>query len=238
VSCASLASDRRTFTTLYRWRWDPGAPATPVELRLRPLGGASVWVRPNASDTIVIWDTFVRRFEDPPERISPGTILDLGANIGITTAYLATRYPEAQIVAVELDSANASLCRRNVASWADRCAVVEAAVWHEDGRLSYAPGAVGREYDAAVSPEGSEQADAISLNTLVGGDGIDYVKMDIEGAEENVLRTNTEWADRVRSIKVEVHNQYTLQDCLADLIRLGFRAHTGDRHAASVVGIR
>lgn len=47
-------------------------------------------------------------------------IVDLGANLGITVADNARRYPEAQIIAVELDPENAELARRNTAPWADR----------------------------------------------------------------------------------------------------------------------
>ena len=48
------------------------------------------------------------------------------------------------------------------------------------------------------------------------------VKMDIEGAERDVLRQNTEWAALVRTILVEIHEPYDVSSCCTDLARLGF----------------
>jgi FkbM family methyltransferase len=44
-----------------------------------------------------------------------------------------------------------------------------------------------------------------SLVDSLGWDRVDFVKMDIEGAEREVLRRNTRWTLRVHSIKVEAH---------------------------------
>jgi hypothetical protein len=75
-------------------------------------------------------------------------------------------------------------------------------------------------------------APAISLNTMLArfGGPVDYVKMDIEGSEREVLRTNTEWAAAVRSLKVEVHEPYTVGNCVRDLEALGFRAWLDPAH--------
>jgi hypothetical protein len=106
-------------------------------------------------------------------------------------------------------------------------------VWLDDGTVEYGYHQ-GDEFrftvEAEHAPTGSETrtAPAISLNALLALDAnggcVDYVKMDIEGAERFVLRHNTEWAARVRSIKVEVHPPYSVEECLADLRRLGFDA--------------
>jgi len=89
---------------------------------------------------------------------------------------------------------------------------------------------------------------AISLDSLAAeleeGERVDYVKMDIEGAEEHVLRINTDWAGIVRTIKVEVHSPYTVEDCQRDLRALGFEVSedpiflANPRGMPPVVGIR
>jgi FkbM family methyltransferase len=63
-------------------------------------------------------------------------ILDLGANIGITVADNARRYPGARLIAVELDPENAELARLNTAPWADRVELLQGAVWTEDGEIA------------------------------------------------------------------------------------------------------
>ncbi len=64
--------------------------------------------------------------------------------------------------------------------------------------------------DEDAEPTGGEDTvPAFSLDTLLarhtGPVVVDYVKMDIEGAEQRVLREHTDWTRHVRSIKVEVH---------------------------------
>jgi hypothetical protein len=112
-------------------------PSSLVELRVRALHGRPVRLRPGTSDVDVFWETFVGLYHLPPSELEPNLIWDLGANIGLTMAHFAVLYPSARIVGIELDGENARLCRTNVASWADRCEVIEAAFWPERGCVSF-----------------------------------------------------------------------------------------------------
>ena len=221
-----------------------------VKLRLRAVPSESILIRAGTSDAQVLWDVFVERYHRPPDRLEqqPRWIWDLGAYIGLTMIDLALLVPGASIVGVELDRENAALCRRNVAPWRDQCELVEAAVWPTDGAVRYSrfPGgewaSTVTETARSASALPESEAQTISLNTLWQThrrpETIDYVKMDIEGAERLVLRQNTGWAPRVRCINVEVHDPYTVQDCVADLRALGFEA-AGDEHPPpSVMGLR
>jgi hypothetical protein len=64
------------------------------------------------------------------------------------------------------------------------------------------------------------------IDRYAGGRDVDYVKLDIEGAERDLLTANTGWAARVRCISVEVHSPYRVEECLRDLAALGFRTST------------
>jgi FkbM family methyltransferase len=183
-------------------------------------------VRSGTSDLWVATETLAPAFHLPgPEvdRDAARLVWDLGANVGITTAHLAIRMPRAEVVAVELDAANAGVARRNLSGHGGRCRVVEAGVWTHDGRLRYG-GDAGQEVGFRVGG-GDRSAEALSLDTLLargGGGPVDYVKMDLEGAEREVLRHATGWAAHVRAIRVEVHEPYTVAECQADLRALGF----------------
>jgi len=157
--------------------------------------------------------------------------------------YPLTWHPpaRARIIGVELDADNAALCRENVRPWADRCKLVEGAAWSADGEVMYERRRGCEQGFHVTRQHGNATAPAISLNTLLGRHGwdrVDFVKMDIEGAEQQVLRRATEWAERVRSIKVEVHGAYTMNDCAGDLRALGFDTRFDDRHWAAVIGQR
>ena len=214
-------------------------------VRLRPLHGHGVELRSFAADVQTVVDVFLdREHLPPPLSRAPRIILDLGANIGLTIAHFATLYPDATILGAELDPANAKLAEVNIRPWADRCDVVAAAVWTEDGTVPYLH-QHGREVSHAIAPiaEANATANAISLASLVdraiGGTGeVDYVKMDIEGAEVDVLRDGWEWAKRVRAIKVEVHPPYTVAACEAELAHLGFATRQEFGRCSYVSGYR
>jgi FkbM family methyltransferase len=230
----------RTYARLSAIKTHEERETDTVTLRLRPLGGQAVEVRPSTSDVDTLWGTFARRYHRSPIA-DPRLILDLGANIGLTMADFAAGYPRARVVGIELDDVNAELARRNTAPWAGRCKVVRAAVWPEDGETSYFPWPGGTSGYRAVrgAPEGAVRVRAVSLTTLLEEHGdVDYLKIDIEGTERDLLREATGWAPRVRSLKVEVHKPYTVAECEADLRRLGFRTRIDPHHWACVAGVR
>lgn len=233
--------------TNYRRVVDPQAGDAHVEIRLRSLGGQGVRVRPGTADRWALQDTFSTGTSyhlPPPAVTEPRLIWDLGANVGLTMVHFAHLYPAARIVGVELDAGNTKLCRQNVAPWGDRCEVVEGGVWTSEGVLSYRVDSgeeQGCRVEAVADKPTNAEAPAISLNGLLErspGDTVDYVKMDIEGAERSVLRENTEWAASVRAMKVEVHEPYSVGDCVEDLTRLGFDAVVDDTHFAAVTAAR
>jgi FkbM family methyltransferase len=211
-----------------------------ARLRIRALGGREVVVRPGTSDPATVWGAYARRYHLPPPEIgSPRTIWDLGANIGLTMAHFLYLYPEAKVLGVELDGGNLALARRNVAEWADRCELIHAAVWPTDGEVQYRGWGSGTSNFQVTGGDGVP-VPAVSLNTLMAaGDGpVDYLKIDIEGAERPVLREHTDWASEVRSLKVELHGGYSAAECEADLRKLGFRTRVDAHYAACVIGVR
>lgn len=227
------------------------AAATTADLRIRRLGNNPITIRTRGTDARVVFDTFMHQFHLPPyDGVSEDAslILDLGSNIGCTMADLACVYPKASVIGVELDSGNAALCRKNVSPWSDRCKVIVGAVWPEDGQVRYEPLDGHEDALTATRAQGdnkgvSKTAEALSINSLLSsvcrpGQQIDYLKMDIEGAERDVLRLNTAWAARVQCIKVELHGDYTKLECIADLEGLGFRAWADNNHAICVIGLR
>jgi len=240
---ARLVSDVRSFRQLRRLenkttKWhDPT-----IAIRVRALGGHEVHVRPSTTDRYTFTDTFLAQYHLPPMGISNlQTIWDLGANIGLTAAHFAFLYPHAHITGVELDSENAELAERNTDRWRDRCVIICAAVWTSDGEIAYRRERGHEQAFRVTSDAANAAARAISLSTLLENTPariVDYVKMDIEGAERELLRNGTEWAAAVRSIGVEVHPPYTVSDCAHDLDLLGFETKVDDRHFAAVFGLR
>ena len=87
---------------------------------------------PLCSDGTVIYDVLVHQYHVPPASMPiPKSVLDLGANIGATTAHYESMWPDAQIVAVEPDPGNAEVLRVNTNE-----KVIEAAVADFTGKMN------------------------------------------------------------------------------------------------------
>jgi FkbM family methyltransferase len=240
-----LASGPRSVHRLRHLALADGDRRPPVTIRVRPLDGAPIALRPGTSDLSALHDTFDGRYHLPPVELGDAPrILDLGANIGLTAADFAATHPAARIVAVEMDAANAKLARENTRRWEDRVEVLNRAVWSEPREITYV-GSAGDEYGFHIPGADARPGEithtvaTITLDELVGQHGpVDFVKMDIEGAEQEVLSRNTTWTRDVRVIQVEVHGDYTTDDCVRDLEALGFTTIVDDHHFAAVHGVR
>jgi FkbM family methyltransferase len=238
---ATIFSDLHSvqeFRRVYNAPLAKGREASVSGFRLRALNGNYVFCRTPGSDINVFSDTFRRQYHLPPTDVTPiRKILDLGSNIGLTMAHFACMFPDAQILGVELDSKNVELCQRNIAAYSDRCRVIWGAVWNEPGRLYYSGDA---EWGFHVTPgqESTQFVDACTMQSLIQqlGAPIDYVKMDVEGAESVLLRQAEDWIRDVRCMKIEVHEPYTVEDCVEDMRKSGFRAVVDDRRPACVIG--
>ena len=146
---------------------------------------------------------------------SPRLILDLGANVGYSSAYFLSCFPTATVVAVEPDPGNFELCRKNLAPYGDRAKVVLGAVWSKRSRLKLSRDTFGdgREWATQVHESDGNEDEAIvdgwdipSLLHLVDGRHIDLLKVDIERSELEIFgASSSSWLSKVRNICIELH---------------------------------
>jgi len=223
-------------------RFREGNSTRPATLRLSALRGGSVQCRPGTTDDLVLMDTFRSQFHVPPIPLpDDAVIVDLGANVGFTALHLGTLFPHSRIIAVEMDDKNLAMGRENTRALGERCVWVHAAIWNEDAVVSYSG---AEEWGFRVTPGAtrmSRQVGAMTMGNLLDRlaiERVDYLKMDIEGAEARVLDGAAEWLDRVHAIRVEVHEPATVDWCQGTLLRHGFRAFVDHRHWSCVAAIR
>jgi FkbM family methyltransferase len=145
---------------------------------------------------------------------SPRWIVDLGANVGYSSAYFLSCFPTARVIAVEPHPGNFEICRENLAPYGDRARVVLGAAWSSRAKLALSPGTVHdrREWSTRVSaPEEDQEAsvegyDIPALLEMAGGESIDILKIDIERSELDLFGSNTSaWLPAVANICIELH---------------------------------
>lgn len=187
-----------------------------VRAKAAPLLWARLGRRETDIDTLLhVWRE--RCYELPAGSVTERArwIIDAGANVGYATRWLADTYPGATVIAIEPDRANVELLRRNVAG-RDNVTVLEAALGTEVGSIelfdvgegpwSYRVGAAGADGGTSV-----REVPCVSIESLMadfGIDRIDYLKVDIEGAELELFQDAERWIDRVDAVAVELHDRF------------------------------
>lgn len=225
-------------------RWDRGersASGAPVSFAIPGEPGAVVWLRPGTPDFILYYEIFIEEQYGRVPLENVRSIVDCGANIGLSAAYFLRRFPASRVIAVEPDPVNLELCRRNLAGFGNRVEIVDAAVWPEETRLSLDPAAIGTWASSVVRGERSSGASVrgVTIESLLreaGLDELDLLKIDIEGAELPLFQSeNTEWMRRVRCIQVELESEAARVEFFRKATPLGFTFH---QHRETLVASR
>jgi FkbM family methyltransferase len=123
-------------------------------------------------------------------------VLDCGAHIGVFTR-VALSAGARKVIAIEPAKDNLECLRRNLESEiADgRVIVLPVGVWHQVERRKLRTAPHNSAADTVVMhPEGSHEGEEVQLTTIdrivsdLNLDSVDFIKMDIEGSEQNALR--------------------------------------------------
>jgi FkbM family methyltransferase len=212
-----------------------------LSVRLKSLD-FSLLCRPKSTDIGTLISVFDRGYHLPPADLPENAvILDLGVNVGYTVIDLARRYPTARIIGLEMDRENFEIAFKNVQPYGSRCTLLHAAVWTEDGEVSYE----GQTTDSFhISSDGGESAVTVrarSIGSLMSEynlDRIDYIKMDIEGAEQELIELAEEWAPKVGMMNIEAHSSEIFEFIQEKLGKLGFDCTPSKSHWMSVFAVR
>jgi FkbM family methyltransferase len=204
--CLSIGQTLRTW-----WMHRFAERDTPILLKLKD--GTPIFLRARSSDLEVLMKVFGEREYDLPLLQEPKAILDGGANVGYASLFFAMRYPKAKIYAVEPDAANLKLIEKNCAGHAN-IYVIPAALWFEDTELELEdPGMEAHAYRISGLTKGdfakkrTLARSITSLQTELGLAGFDLVKLDIEGAEREVLKDET-WLANTHVLVSELHDRF------------------------------
>lgn len=213
-----------------------------VNLTLRSPYSAKVQLRETGSDVATFAEIFEEKVYQEAADLAGAceTIVDLGANIGLASLYLASRNPNARILAVEPAGANWELLNYNLRALqqAGRCCTLRAAAWKANTPLAIRTPRSGRFNAFQVDETGPDQPDVwvegLTIETLfnlVNFPTVDLLKIDVEGAEVALLVSNSQWLDRVRTLAIEFHGDSRAESGFDQLMKqYGFAIVSKGRH--------
>ncbi|MCD4756371.1 FkbM family methyltransferase [bacterium] len=142
-------------------------------------------------------------------------IIDVGAYIGLSVLYFKREYPNAKIIAFEPNPVAIPVLNENIFNNnLDNIKVHESAIWVEDGiKKMYIDNTKEDRYSVSSftrnSWNGTVKSKLISVKTerldkYVNRE-VDLLKLDIEGAEQRVLKSIKRYFPNIKNIIFEYH---------------------------------
>lgn len=194
-----------------------------------------VYARDNGLDTGTIAEFFSPHSRIVPSELpplQPKVIYDLGANIGIASLRFATLYPDARFYGFEPLPADHEVCVLNY----DNLRKAQAFPWavgsrsevtafepREDprgGQLRTVPGNPKLQPGKPIDVQVYSIGDLIRVQKL---EPPEFLKIDVEGAELEVLRGIGDAVQSVKRIFVETHGATLKTECLKWMREHGFQ---------------
>lgn len=171
-------------------------------------------------NTALLDGTITEIFESGPYDFSAAKaepfIIDVGSNLGVSILYFKQQHPSAKILCFEPDPISYKLLEENVSeNNLDNITLVNAAVAKSEGKVKL----FGQIFSESPDSRGNSIVEgwanqrikndcvlvsAVRLSSYINAE-VDVLKIDIEGAEQQVLEEIKDKLYLVRELFVEVH---------------------------------
>ena len=158
-------------------------------------------------------------------------IIDAGANIGLASIYLKKMYPEAEIIAFEPDPSIHKYLIANLKTFDfSDIKAINKGVWDKETTLNFTSDGADGGFVSGVNNfnKPNKSIEVISLKKYLNRK-VDFLKLDIEGAETIVLKDIRKELSHVDRIFVEYHSfinmPQTLDEIISILTESGFRIY-------------
>lgn len=212
LRCVRTFADARSFL----WRYVTNRGAYPYRIRIRtPLGEIAPTLY-SFHDVRTVNEVFNRL--EYPATAETEIIVDIGANIGLSASYFATRSVHTRVYCYEPSPVNIDRLRSNLRSFGERIRIEQRAVGPTAGRFLFNAEPTGR-YGGLITPDYSPhytsviehpvEIDVLAIDDVLASvldrEGrIDILKIDTEGTEiPMVMAATPDLLSRVGTIYLE-----------------------------------
>lgn len=197
----------------HAYRLKIGAKCLPI--KLRPSGG----------DLFIFYEILLDGSYYLPEATQPKrrglNVVDLGANVGLTTLYYDMLFPGSSFFCVEPDRNNFDVLKHNISN-IPQARAVQGAVGAQAGKGFF--DSSGHSWGGKLANAG-EEVTVWSIDDVIhesGFEHVDIMKIDIEGAEKEIFSSAPAWLKKTRLIIIELHDDYTLESFEKHIQPYGF----------------
>lgn len=171
-----------------------------------------IFLRAQTSDISVFEEVFLNECYEISFEINPKIIVDGEANIGCATLYFANKYPEARIIAVEPEKSNLAILKKNTYSYPN-INIIRFGIWNKRAFLKIV-NTEAENWSFRVQECSTQEGsiEAITIDEIIRiskAEVIDVLKLDIEGAEKEVLSGKPEWLGKINVLIIELHEHYS-----------------------------
>ena len=159
-------------------------------------------------------------------------IVDCGANVGVSILFFKKIFPAAQIIGFEADKNVFSVLKKNIENSAlKEITVINKGVWKKEGKMLFHQegadgGNIKDDNDNEKLNGNYFEIETTSLRPYLSKK-VDFLKIDIEGAESTVLADCNDLLKNVERIFIEYHStinsEQQLDSILSTLTKNGFR---------------
>lgn len=200
---------KQPFRLLYHYITKNPLPSESVGFQFRTPTGDIELKAFSAEDVITFFIVFCRKEYTPLE--GARIFVDFGSNIGVTAAFFLSRNIENMVYCFEPNTINIERLGENLLPFARRYFLEEICVGLENGTVTFGTestgvyGAIGAEHEGGTTTQvPCRRANDIIAQILAEHPAIDFLKVDIEGLEQDVIRAlKPEFLEKIRQIQAE-----------------------------------
>jgi hypothetical protein len=164
----------------------------------------------NFADSFIFWEFISGGFYKPPAFAE--SIVDCGANIGFFAVHAGLLFPNAKMVCYEPDEANYQMLKRNLQMNRIQADCRMRGVWSSDFSGFFHP---RESFDGFISEEPSLYPVVCELPKIPAKS---WLKLDVEGAEYEVLPAVLDGDSWPSHISMEVHDFHNRGGVIRDLL--------------------
>lgn len=145
-------------------------------------------------------------------------IYDCGANIGMSCIFFKKKFPDSKIIAFEPDPKVCKVLSENLKNY-QGIEIINKAVWINNDEIEFS--AEGADAGSIYGNKNKIKIKSIRLKDLIESENkIDMLKIDIEGAEVEILKDCKNNLNNVKNIFIEYHSFIKDHQALSSLLKI------------------